>query len=250
MFPLSADKLSFLEIADHWSGESRALKGELLAMLEAAWWQGEIIGNSAKTRLQFLENMYRSRHEPHLQSVVFVTPSDPGPPAVTPLPNGEVVVRPGISVPSETDDWTEDSCKDAFDELARLPSQQYFPILRYDIWFFELTREEFFRWIQFRGFDVPTFWKTTEPLSAREIVRKQEHKPAAKVSLREVEAAYKQRIKTYCGKEHPSRTDDEQWTKKNFNLTRTKARDLRRKLAPPEWRKPGRRKRKDKINLA
>jgi hypothetical protein len=161
MFPLSADKLSFLKIADYWSRESPASQDELLAELEAAWWLGEIIGNSARTRLQFLENMYRSRHEPHLQSVVFVTPSDPGPPAVTPLPNGEVVadVRPRISVPSETDDWSENSYKDAFLELARLPSQQYFPLLSYSICFIELTSEEFFGWVARRGFEVPKFWK-------------------------------------------------------------------------------------------
>jgi hypothetical protein len=62
-----------------------------LAKLEAAWWLGEIAGNSAITRLQFLRNMYQSRHEPHLQSVVFVTPNDADPPAETPLPGGEYV---------------------------------------------------------------------------------------------------------------------------------------------------------------
>jgi hypothetical protein len=250
MFPISADKLSFLKIADYWSRESRASQDELLAELEAAWWRGQIAGNSARTRLEVLRSMYDSRHD--LQSVVFVTPNDPGPQTETPLPGGGFVVdlAPRISVPNETDDWTENSCNDAFEELAQLPSQQYFRLFSYSICYIELTPEEFFGWIRSGGFDVPTFWKTIEPLSAREIARKEEQKPAAKPSLkRELKAAYKERIETYRGKEPPSRTDDEQWAKENF-LTRTKARDLRRELAPPEWRKPGRRKCKDKINLA
>ena len=77
MFPISADKLSFLKIADYWSRESLASQDELLAELEAAWWRGQITGNSAKTRLQVLRSMYESRHD--LQYVVFITPNDPGP---------------------------------------------------------------------------------------------------------------------------------------------------------------------------
>jgi hypothetical protein len=105
--------------------------------------------------------MYRSRHEPDLQSIVFVTDSDAGPPTDTPLADGGVIVdrRPRITVPGETDDWTDNSCNDSFAELAQLPSQQYFPHLSYGICFIDLTHEEFFGWVQTRGFETPKFWK-------------------------------------------------------------------------------------------
>jgi hypothetical protein len=161
MFPLSEEKLSFLEIADYWSRKSLASQDELLARLEAAWWRGEITGNSAKTRLQFLRSMYQKRRD--LPSVVFVTPNDAGPPIETRLPDGGCLVdsAPRISVPNETDDWTENSCKDAFEKLARLPSRQYFPLFSYSICYIELTPEEFFDWVARLGFEVPKFWKRT-----------------------------------------------------------------------------------------
>jgi hypothetical protein len=245
MFPLSAERLPFLEIADYWSREiiPRASHKELLALLESAWWQGELKGSSALNRLQFLKKMFDARREPDMQSVVFVTPNDAGPPIETPLPGGEFLVdlKPRISVPGETDRWTEDSCNDAFIALAKLPSQEYFPLLTNGICFIDLTREEFLGWIGTRGFDVPTFWKMTKPLSGCEVAPKRDG-PMLK---RNLEAAYKQRIETYRGKKPPSRTDDEQWVKEHFGLGVTKARDLRRDLAPPEWRKHGRRKCKD-----
>jgi hypothetical protein len=80
-----------------------------------------------------------------MQSVVFVSPNDAGPLTEIPLPDGEIVVRPKIFVPGETDDWSEDSCNDAFEALAGLPSQEYFPLLSYSICFIDLTREEFFK---------------------------------------------------------------------------------------------------------
>jgi len=90
IFPTSADRLSLFAIADHWSEESGASQKKLLAHLEAAWWLGEIKGNS--DRLQLLKIMFRSRHEPDLQSVVFVTPDDVGPPAdIIPLVGGGVL---------------------------------------------------------------------------------------------------------------------------------------------------------------
>jgi hypothetical protein len=161
MFPVSAEKLPLLEIADFWSREIPASKKELLARLEAAWWLGEITGNSAITRLQFLKNMYRSRHEHDMQSIVFVTQSDAGPPTDTPLADGGVIVdiRPRITVPGETDYWTDNSCNDSFAELAHLPSQQYLPHLSYGICFIDLTHEEFFGWVQTRGYETPKFWK-------------------------------------------------------------------------------------------
>jgi hypothetical protein len=254
MFPRSAEKLPLLEIADFWSREiiPRASHKELLALLESAWWQGELTGNSALDRLQFLKKMFKSRREPYMQSVVFASPNDAGQPTEIPLPDGRAVVRPRISVPDEADDWTEDSCTDAFETLASLPSQEYFPLLSYSICFIDLTPEEFFGWIRTRGYDVPTFWKMTERPHGREAAPKregsgkEERKQTTRRPLKsDLEAVYKQRIDTYLGKKPPTRIDDEKWVKEQFGLGVKKARDLRRNLAPPEWRKPGRRKSKD-----
>jgi hypothetical protein len=63
MWPLSAEKLPFLEIARFWSREiiPRASYKELMALLEEAWWQGELKGNYVPDRLQFLKKMFESR---------------------------------------------------------------------------------------------------------------------------------------------------------------------------------------------
>jgi hypothetical protein len=163
MFPLSADILPLVEIADFWSREIRppASRDELLACLESAWWRGEFKGSSAFNRLQFLRKMFEARRGPDLQSVAFASPNDAGPPTEIPLADGGVaVVRQKICVPGETDDWTEDSCNDAFEALAQLPSKRYFPVLSYNICFIGLTYEEFFGWVGTRGFLIPGFWKS------------------------------------------------------------------------------------------
>jgi hypothetical protein len=163
MFPLSEKQLSLLKIADFWAREidPGASKKELLALLESAWWLGEITGNSALTRLQYLCNMFNSREHPAWQAVVFTTQYDDGPEASFPLASGGVVVdiRPRINVPGDTDSWTEDSCQTAFKTLATLPSYEHFPLLSSGLPFIELTVEEFFGWIEKRGFDPPKFWK-------------------------------------------------------------------------------------------
>jgi hypothetical protein len=80
MFPLSEKQLSLLRIADFWAREidPSASKKELLALLESAWWLGEITGNSARTRLQYLSNMFNSREHPAWQAVIFITQYDDG----------------------------------------------------------------------------------------------------------------------------------------------------------------------------
>jgi hypothetical protein len=214
MFPLSGDKLSFLKIADYWSRESRASQNELLAQLEAAWWLGEITGNSALNRLQFLKKMFESRREPHMQWVVFASPNDAGPPSEIPLPNGEIIVRPKIFVPVETDGWTENSCSHAFEALAELPSQQYFPLFSYSICFIDLTHEEFFRWARTRGFDLPGFWKGSSPDDAKigsKLKVQEPPKTSRQVSRAEASEIYKRYRDEHDG--IPTRDEEEAYMK-------------------------------------
>jgi hypothetical protein len=240
MFPLSADKLSFLKIADYWSRESRASQNELLAQLEAAWWLGKIVGNSAITRLQFLKNMYRSRHEPDMQSIVFVTQSDAGPPTDTPLADGGVIVdiRPRITVPGETDDWTDNSCSDSFAELAQLPSLEYFPHLSCGICFIDLTQEEFFGWVRAEGFGPPGFWKANiddAKIGSKQIISEPPNKlrPVSRTQASEIYERYRAEHKGI-----PTRDEEERYMK---------SRGVARKWVRAEHLKFPRRKRGEKI---
>jgi hypothetical protein len=172
MFPRSEEKLSFLKIAEYWSREIQppASRDELLTSLEAAWWRGELIGKSPPTRLQLLQIMFGSRESQSYQGIFFVTPNDPGRPVTTELKDGavEVDLSPRIIVPYEADDWTEDSCAAAFSRLAEAPSVQHFPIVSHVLASIELSPEEFFRWVEASGFDVPKFWKRDSAGNASE----------------------------------------------------------------------------------
>jgi hypothetical protein len=167
MFPLSDDSLPFLEVADFWSREIRppVSQGEVLDRLEAAWWRGEITG--ALPRRQFLQRAFEAWQRSSLDEIIFVIPNDGGAPEVTPQADGGVTVdiRPRIHVPSDTESWTEESFAAAFATLAKFPSRKYFPTLGISLQFIELTREEFFGWIEIRGFDLPTFWKRNSAAS-------------------------------------------------------------------------------------
>jgi hypothetical protein len=246
MFPLSADKLSFRGIAEFWSREIQppASRDELVDEMEAAWWRGELVAASGMTRLQLLRTMFAQRASTSLEGIVFVTTNDPEQHVVTERANGEVWVdvTPRITVPRETDQWTEESCAGAFEDLAKLPSREHFPGLSVSLHFIELTREEFFRWVKRHG-SVPTFWREQAALeSFNDETANKELKPTFKPLLtKDLERAYKQRIKDFSGKSPPSRHDDEEWGKKH-GVTRNRVRELRRKHAPQHWNSRGRRK--------
>jgi hypothetical protein len=165
MLPRPEDQLPFWKIAKFWSPEIQPpmSEDEVLDELEAAWWRGEIIGISALSRLQFLERVFEAHQRSSFDNIVFVTSNDGGPPVGTPQAEGGVLVvidpRPEISVPSETKNWTEESCAGAFATLAESPSRKHLPILQFSLHFIELTREEFFDWVEMRDFDVPKFWR-------------------------------------------------------------------------------------------
>ena len=80
MFPIPKDKLSFRQIADFWSREIQppASRKELLALLEEAWWLGEIVGDAGFSRPELLKNMFKSKRL--FPDIVFVTKDDAGPP--------------------------------------------------------------------------------------------------------------------------------------------------------------------------
>jgi len=74
MFPIAEATLSLHDIAEYWSREIHppASWQEVFQTLESAWWLGELLGNSGRTRLQLLKNMFTSmRHRDDL-GIVFI----------------------------------------------------------------------------------------------------------------------------------------------------------------------------------
>lgn len=61
---------------------------------------------------------------------------------------------------------------------------------------------------------------------------------------KETETRYLARVKSYEGKTPPSRADDEAFCREILGVNRSRARELRKKLAPGAWQKAGPRKKK------
>jgi hypothetical protein len=164
MFPIGKHKLSLQEISDYWSREIQppASGKELYRLLESAWWLGEIRGDSAISRLQLLKKMFMVMRERDDLGIVFIVGQDAGPPPVEKLlPDGSLLVdiRHEIPVPSsETNDWDESACKDAFHTLAQTLSFETYPEIAPGLAYIELSHDEFVRWLQNHGYSVPQFW--------------------------------------------------------------------------------------------
>jgi hypothetical protein len=171
MFPIAESTLTFGKIADYWSREISppASCDEILRTLESAWWLGELRGNSGPTRLQRLKNMFTSmRHRDHL-GIVFIVSDCVGPLPVE-LPDGSLMVdlRHQIRVPSSnTENWDEAACRDAFHALAKTCSKESYPELTVGFILTELSYEGFSTWCTKRGFSIPTFWKPRDQIHRR-----------------------------------------------------------------------------------
>jgi hypothetical protein len=166
MFPISKVDLSFLEIADYWSREIQppASKSELLDLLIRAWWRGEIFGY-APPRLEFLKKMFAKRSgKDELSGIVFNLEGQIGEPTETELADGcvDVDIRPRVPVPSgNTDGWDEAECDPAFQTLG---SEAVSCVEHYDdewlagFGWFNLSHDEFMKWLATNGYSLPTFW--------------------------------------------------------------------------------------------
>jgi hypothetical protein len=164
MFPITEATLSIEDIADYWSREIAppVTKDELLRLLLAAWWLGELRGDSAHSRLELLKIMFTSVYRDDLE-IVFIV-GDAGSPGVE-LPNGCLAVDlcPEVRVPSSNiGSWHEASCSEAFHALAEITKRSF--IRKY--WQFavfspsiKLRYEEFNAWCKKRRYRLPKFWK-------------------------------------------------------------------------------------------
>jgi hypothetical protein len=160
MFPITESALSFREISDYWSREIHppASSRELLHLLAAAWWLGELRGSSVQSPFQLLKKMFVSMRNQNDLGIVFIVGDDEGPVPVA-FPDGSVGIdaRPRIPVPSEDpDSWNEITCRDAFSAMARADK---YPHLEVGLAWIELSYEEFTGWLSKRRYAKPTFWR-------------------------------------------------------------------------------------------
>jgi hypothetical protein len=164
MFPLARDELSFADISDYWSRDIKTARpDELLALLEKAWWRGEIRGQAATTRLQLLQSMFRSLGGRAGFGIVFVRKGDDPPPRVTELPDGSAVVDMRHVIPVPSDDvsgWNEQTCEQAFEGLAQTSSSDSYADLAPFFASIKLSFAEFDRWRKARGYPDPAFWRS------------------------------------------------------------------------------------------
>jgi hypothetical protein len=163
MFPIAKEALSFREISDYWSREINppATWKQLFHILEAAWWLGELRGDSVRSPLQFLQKMFTSMRDRDDLEIVFLIGNSPGPLPIE-LPDGSVMVdvRQQIRVPSSNiETWNEISCRDAFQALAETCSLDSYPELAISLAWIRLSYEEFVAWCTKRGYSEPTFWR-------------------------------------------------------------------------------------------
>jgi hypothetical protein len=173
MFPITSGKLSCAKISDYWSRYMRTAEPpELLALLEQAWWRGEIRGQAASTRLQLLQSMFRALGDRADLGIVFVREGRPPPNGielpdgivdveVTELPDGivDVSTRYHIPVPSDdVTDWNEQMCEQAFNALAQTSSTNSYPNLTPFFRSIQLSFEEFDKWRKARRYLKPAFW--------------------------------------------------------------------------------------------
>ena len=164
MFPISKPELSFAEVSLYYAPELRWSRDMVQALLEGAWWLGEITGHSKVTRLELLKKLFKWMRNSDFPAIVFVTPGNAPPSETIELADEHLAVdlRPRVFVPSDdADTWSEASCIPAFEILAEKPSLQNYPEWSPGFHAMKLNSDEFFRLIAVRRLPYPTFWKRT-----------------------------------------------------------------------------------------
>jgi hypothetical protein len=162
MFPIGKSKLSLREIANYWAREIQppASRNELLQKLEAAWWLGQIRGDSVKSRLDLLKHMLAMYDGDDARIVFLVENFDEPQPKQLPDGSVRVDVRHRIYLPSrDKNTWDESNCEDTFQSLAQTSSTESYPEMTPGLAWIELTFEEFTNWLLAEGYAKTKFWK-------------------------------------------------------------------------------------------
>jgi hypothetical protein len=159
MFAISKPKLSIGEISHYWSQEITESSDEILAFLEQAWWRGEIRTESG-SRLNVLKGIFDWWCKYGSASIAFVTPEDAAQPEPPPDESVLVNMRPTILIPSTyPDEWSDDSCANAFQLLADAPSLTYYPERSPGFMALKLTYNQFVRLLTNHHRALPDFWR-------------------------------------------------------------------------------------------
>ena len=162
MFPIGKSKLSLREIANYWAREIQppASRNELLQKLEAAWWLGQIRGDSVKSRLDLLKHMLAMYDGDDARIVFLVENFEEPQPKQLPDGSVRVDVRHRIYLPSrDKNTWDESNCEDTFQSLAQTSSTESYPEMTPGLAWIELTFEEFTNWLLAEGYAKTKFWK-------------------------------------------------------------------------------------------
>jgi hypothetical protein len=159
MFPVSKPELSFGDISELWSPELKLSRDRAQALLEEAFWLGEISIALGISRLELLKRLVKWMRNSASSDIVFVTCESTPPPKTMGLTD-YIDLRPRVVVPSgDAETWTEESCDAAFEAMSEIPSLQHYPEWSPGFHAMKLARDEFFKLIALRDFPYPTFWK-------------------------------------------------------------------------------------------
>ena len=103
MFPSNKSELSFGEISQYWAPELGWSRDMVQALLESAWWLGEIYRFNAKVRpaSNSSKGCLSGCATANSPAIVFVTPGSAPPPETRELADGHLAVdlRPRVFVP-------------------------------------------------------------------------------------------------------------------------------------------------------
>jgi hypothetical protein len=159
MFPVSKPELSFADISEYWGPELKLSRDRAQALLEEAFWLGEISIALGITRLELLKRLVKWMRNCDSPDIVFVTPESTPPPKTMELTD-HIDLRPRVVVPSgDAETWTEESCDATFEAMSEITSLQHYAEWSPGFHATKLTRDEFFKLIALRDFPYPMFWK-------------------------------------------------------------------------------------------
>jgi len=118
MFPIYESTLSFAEISDYWAAELNISWEKVEALLESAWWLGEILGvPGPPTRLALLKSLFKRMRDQDPPRLLFITPDSKPPAKIVEQPDKSLLInlRPDVPVPSDDlGTWSVETCGSGF----------------------------------------------------------------------------------------------------------------------------------------